>query len=178
MTRLEGKRIAILVDDLYEEMEAWYPVHRLREEGAEVVIAGPEADKDYRGLHTYVIHSDVAIRDLDIDDLDGVVIPGGYAPDTLRTMPEVLELVRAAVQAEKAVAAICHAIWVLASADVIRERRITSLDRVRDDAINAGGIWSDEPAVADGMLVTSRTPADLPAFMIGILRALEQRVAA
>ncbi len=169
---LTGKRIAVLVENNYQEMEAWYPVYRFREAGAEVVVAGKEAGKTYTSKLGYPITAERAIESLRAQELDAVVIPGGYAPDQLRTNPDVLKLVREMDAAGKPVAAICHAGWVLCSAGVLRGRRATSYHTIRDDMVNAGAQWVDQEVVVDGNLITSRQPADLPAFCREIARAL------
>ncbi len=169
---LTGKRIALLVENNYQEMEAWYPVYRFREAGAEVIVAGKEAGKTYTSKLGYPITADRAIETLRADELDAVVIPGGYAPDHLRANPDVPKLVRAMDAAGKVVAAICHAGWVLCSAGILRGRRATSFHTIRDDMVNAGARWVDEEVVADGNLITSRQPSDLPAFCRQIAQAL------
>jgi protease I len=168
---LAGKHAIVLVEDLYEELEAWCPIFRLREEGVRVTIAGT-GSKSYRGLHGYPIDVDATAGELDASHLDLVVIPGGYAPDVLRKDEGVLRLIREANDQDKVIAAICHAPWVLASADVIQGRTLTSLDRIRDDVANAGAEWVDKAVVVDRNLITSRTPHDLPAFCGAIVEAL------
>lgn len=169
---LTGKRIAVLVENNYQEMEAWYPVYRFREAGAEVIVAGKEAGKTYTSKLGYPIVADRAIGSLRAAELDAVIVPGGYAPDHLRANPDVVKLVRDMDAAGKTVAAICHAGWVLCSAGILRGRRATSFHTIRDDMVNAGAGWVDQEVVVDGNLVTSRQPADLPAFCREIARIL------
>ncbi len=169
---LEGKRIAVLAENMYQEMELWYPVYRFREAGAQVTIVGPEAGKTYTSKTGYPVRSDAAARDVSAGDFDAVVVPGGYAPDYMRRSPEMVALVRDAYRGGKLVAAICHAGWMLCSADIVRGKRVTSYFSIRDDMLNAGAQWVDEEVVRDGNLITSRQPDDLPAFCRSIVEAL------
>jgi len=171
MGRLEGKRVAVLVADLYQELEFWYPYLRLREEGAEVVAVGPER-RVYKSKLGYPARATVGAEEVRVEDFDAVVIPGGYAPDHLRRKRELVEFVRKMAQAGKVVAAICHGGWMLCSARVVEGKRVTSFYAIRDDLENAGAIWVDEPVVVDGNIITSRVPDDLPAFLQAIISAL------
>jgi protease I len=168
---LSGKKVAILVEDLYEDMELWYPAFRLQEEGAEVVLAGTGA-KEYKGKHNYPAHVEADISNLSAEDFDAVIIPGGYAPDKLRRHAAVLSLVRDAFHRGTVVAAICHAAWVLISAEVVRGKRATCYYSIKDDLKNAGAQYVDAEVVQDGNLITSRQPSDLPAFCREIIAAL------
>lgn len=170
---LDGKRFAVLVEDQYEDQELWYPVQRLREAGAAVTIVGPEAGKTYTSKHGYPAQSDKAASDVTAEDFDGVIIPGGYAPDRMRRHEAMVALVRNAHQAGKIVAAICHAGWMLCSADVLQGKQATSFSAIKDDMANAGAKWVDREVVQDGNLITSRTPDDLPAFLQTIIAASE-----
>lgn len=169
--RLQGKRVAILVEDVYEDPELWYPYYRLQEEGAEVRLVGPEV-KTYESKHGYPAKADVAARDVTAADFDAVVVPGGFAPDRLRRYAEVLSLVRDVFAKGGVVAAICHAGWVPISAGILRGKRATCVAAIKDDMINAGVLYFDLPVVVDANLVTSRTPADLPAFMPAVIAAI------
>ena len=171
---LEGKSVAVLVEDIYEDLELWYPVYRLREAGAEVVLVGPESGKTYTSKHGYPAPADRAAGDVSAAEYDAVIIPGGYAPDRMRRHPAMVKLVADAVRDDKTVAAICHGGWMLCSADALRGRRVTSFVAIRDDMVHAGAEWVDEQVVCDGNLITSRTPADLPAFLRSILASLAQ----
>lgn len=162
---MKGKTIIVLTHDIFEDLELWYPVHRLREEGARVLLAGPEKDTVYKGKHGVPAKSDIAIRDIDPSGVDGLVIPGGYAPDKLRRLNEVLSLVKNVDEKEKPIAMICHAGWVPISAKIVDGRKLTSVSAIKDDLVNAGAEWVDEAVVTDGNLVSSRTPADLPVYM-------------
>jgi protease I len=170
---LDGKRFAVLVEDQYEDQELWYPVQRLREAGATVTIVGPEAGKTYGSKHGYPATSDKAASEVAADDFDGVIIPGGYAPDRMRRSEAMIALVRSAFQAEKIVAAICHAGWMLCSAGVLQGKQATSFSAIRDDMVNAGANWVDREVVQDSNLITSRTPDDLPAFLQAIIASCE-----
>jgi protease I len=171
---LERKRFAVLVEDQYEDQELWYPVQRLREARAAVTIVGPEAGKTYSSKHGYPAKSDKAASQVAAEDFDGVVIPGGYAPDRMRRHEAMIALVRQAFAQGKIVAAICHAGWMLCSAGVLKNKTATSFSAIKDDMVNAGANWVDREVVRDGNLITSRTPDDLPVFLRTIITACEQ----
>lgn len=169
---LKGKRIAVLVENLYQEMELWVPVYRFREEGAEVALVGPQAGEVYKSKNGYPARADLAAEAVSPADFDAVVIPGGYAPDLMRRNQAMVDLVRGMNEQGKVVAAICHAGWMLVSSGVARGRRLTSFWSIKDDLAAAGAQWVDEPVVVDGNLITSRIPDDLPAFNRAILERL------
>ena len=169
--RLQGKRVAILVEDLYQDQEVWYPYFRLKEAGVEVTVVGTKK-LEFTSKHGYPIRADVTIDKVSADQFDGVVVPGGYAPDILRRFAEVNRFVSAMDRQGKLIAAICHAGWVLVSADVLRGKTATGFFAIKDDLVNAGATYVDREVVRDGNLVTSRTPEDLPAFMRTFLEAL------
>ncbi|MDR1650826.1 MAG: type 1 glutamine amidotransferase [Synergistaceae bacterium] len=166
-------RFLMFVDDLYEDLELWYPKLRIEEAGGEVVAAGPEAGKLYAGKHGYPCVSDAAIEDMRENLFRGLVIPGGFAPDKLRRLDRVKELTREFMASGKLVAHICHGGWIPASAGVCKGFRMTSTPGIKDDLINAGAIWVDEPVVTDRNMVSSRRPGDLPHFMRGIFEFLD-----
>jgi len=170
---LTGKRIAILAEDLYEDLELWYPYYRLVEEGAEVKIIGPEI-KNYQSKHGYPIQAEFAADKVKADDFDGVVVPGGFAPDRLRRYPAVLNLVRGVFRKGGVVASICHGAWVLISAGIMKGKQATCVSAIKDDLINAGATYLDQEVIVDGNLVTSRTPQDLPAYLPAIITALKK----
>jgi len=170
---LAGKRIAILAEDMYEELELWYPYYRLVEEGAEVKVIGPET-KEYQSKHGYPIQAEFAADKVKADDFDGVVVPGGFAPDRLRRYPAVLNLVRGVFKKGGVVASICHGAWVLISAGITKGKRTTCASAIKDDLINAGATYLDQEVVIDGNLVTSRTIQDLPSFLPAIITALKK----
>jgi protease I len=174
---IDGKRVAILVEDDYQMHEFWYPYYRFKEAGAEVRVVGTGRAPSYTS-HGYSVTPDLDATDARVEDFDAVVIPGGYAPDRMRRSKEMVAFVRDMDAAGKPVAAICHAGWMLVSAKIVSGRRATCFSSVRDDLEAAGALWSDEPVVVDGNLITSRMPADLPAFCRALLEALSRSPAA
>lgn len=162
--RLAGKRVIALVDEEFEDLELWYPVYRVREEGAEVHLVGAEKGKTYVGKYGVPAKADLAFDDVEAADYDGILVPGGWAPDKLRRYPKVLQLVRELDAASKPVGQICHAGWVLISAKILQGRRVTSTPGIRDDMENAGAVWLDEAVVTDGNLISARRPPDLPPY--------------
>jgi len=165
-------KVALLLETLYNEQEFWYPYYRLREAGAEVAVVAPEAGATYHSKIGMPAVSTLAATDADTSGFDGVVIPGGYAPDHMRRHPAMVALVRDIFATGKPVAAICHAGWMLVSAGVLPGRRATCYPSIKDDLINAGGVYQDAEVVVDQNLITSRKPDDLPAFMREFLNAL------
>jgi protease I len=169
---LKGKKIAILVDNVYQEMEVWYPLYRFQEAGATVVTVGAIAGHTYTSKLGYPAKTDISYDQANASDFDGVVIPGGYAPDHIRRHEKALQFVRDIDRQGKLIASICHGPWVLCSTGTLKGRRATSFFAIKDDVINAGARWEDAEVVVDGNLVTSRKPEDLPAFCresIGVL---------
>jgi protease I len=166
------KKVLILVENGYEEMELWVPYYRFLEAELDVVLVGPETGCTYTGKHGLPARADVSFVDAKLDDVRAVLIPGGWAPDRLRVHEAAVDLVRRAYDGGTVVAAICHAGSLLISADIVRGKRVTSYRSIRDDLRAAGAIWVDEPVVIDGNLITSRTPADLPKFLPAVLSAV------
>ncbi len=166
---LEGQRYLIFVEHEYEDLELWYPKLRLEEAGAQVVVAGPKLGVTYRGKHGYPCVADADIPDIKAGDFQGVVCPGGWAPDKLRRDEKVLGLVRQFTAAGKLVAAICHGGWIPISAGVYEGVRVTGSPGIKDDLVNAGAVWEDAEVVVDRQFVSSRRPSDLPAFCAAIL---------
>ena len=162
---LEGRRAAVMVGPLFEDIEALYPLYRLREAGAVVGVIGSTAGETVEGKKGQLLEVEQAADDLLADDLDLVVIAGGYGPDKLRTDEGVLRLVRELNEQDKPIAFICHAGWVPASAGIVGGRVVTSAPSIADDLRNAGAEWKDAEVVVDGNLVSSRGPDDLPAFL-------------
>jgi protease I len=169
---LHGKRVAILAENNYQELELWYPLLRMREAGAEVQVVGTGSAATYASKHGYEVTVDVEAGQVSAAEFDAVIIPGGYAPDLMRRYPDMVKLVRDVFQQGKVVAAICHAGWMLASADVVRGKKATCFFAIKDDLVNAGATYVDAEVVRDGNLITSRTPSDLPAFCRTIIEAL------
>jgi len=166
------KKIAILVQDMYNEVELWVPYYRLLEEGYDVKLVGAGTQNTYQSKVGLPVTVDVTTAQCVNEDFDGVIIPGGFAPDRIRADKDALAIVKKAAQNGKVVAAICHAGWVLASAGVVKDKKVTCFVNIKDDVINAGGQYVDQEVVVDGNLITSRTPADLPAFCREIVKAL------
>lgn len=191
MQQLKGKTIVILAANEFEDIELFYPLLRLSEEGAAIVVGTVSLGTHPRpyvpgkpitgrfGLtipapwlregNRYVCRPVAEVR---LADVDAVVIPGGFCPDSLRRDPDAVALVRDAARAGKPVAAICHGSWLMSSAGVLRGRRATSVSAIKDDVVNAGAEWVDEPVVVDGPVITSRTPDDLPQFCQAIIAAI------
>src|SRR5215210_1208010 len=168
---LQGKTVLFFAGPLYEDLELWYPKIRLEEEGASTVVAGT-GEKTYQGKRGYPLTVDTSVEEISAGEFDGLVIPGGYAPDIMRRSPRLLQLTREIYQAGKPVAFICHAGWVPISAGIVKGKRGTSVGAIRDDLVNAGMLWEDSPVVVDRNLISSRTPADLPQFMRALIGAL------
>jgi protease I len=168
---LDGKTVLFFAGPLYEDLELWYPKIRLEEEGARTLVAGT-GEKTYQGKRGYPLTVDTSVDEITSDRFDGLVIPGGYAPDIMRRSKKLLQLTREIYDADKPVAFICHAGWVPISAGIVRGKRGTSVGAIKDDLVNAGMLWEDSPVVVDGNLISSRTPADLPQFMRALIRAL------
>ena len=166
------KNVLILAEDNFRDEELFYPLYRMREEGFNVVVAARQSQ--VKGKFGMPVKADKNLSDCRAEDFDAVIIPGGYAPDKLRMYEEVLDLVKRMDESGKVVAAICHAGWVIASAGIIKGRKVTSYVAIKDDMTNAGAEWNDSEVVVDGNLITSRTPEDLPAFCREIIGKLRQ----
>ena len=170
---LKEKKVIILIENMYNEFEYWYPYYRLKEAGAQVITAG-SGSKEYTSKAGLPAKADIDATDISAAEFDGMVIPGGYAPDIMRRHASMVKLVKDADDQGKAIAAICHAGWMLASAEIVKSRRVTSFFAIKDDLIHAGAIWVDEEVVVDGNLITSRKPDDLPAFMKAFISVLKK----
>jgi protease I len=173
--QLKNSRVAILVDQQYQEMEVWYPLYRLREAGAGVVTVGAAGGAVYPSKLGYPCAADISWEEAHAVDFDGVIVPGGFAPDFIRRHVAAITFVRELNAQAKLVAAICHGPWVLCSADVLRGKRATSFFAIQDDVANAGALWEDSEVVRDGNLVTARKPDDLPAFCLACIEVLAEQ---
>lgn len=169
---LDGRKVAILAEDVYEDPELWYPYYRLQEAGAEVTVVGSGRKEVFESKHGFPVKADVSIHDARAADFDAVVIPGGYSPDQMRRVPAMVQFVRDIHDAGKPVAAICHAGWMLVSAGVLKGRRATCFISIKDDMVAAGAEYVDASVVVDQNLITSRFPADLPDFLRALIEAL------
>ena len=172
--KLAGKKIAIMLDQQYQELEVWYPYYRLREAGADVTLVAPEAGRTYPSKLGYPCVSDVAAGSVAGGDFDAVVVPGGWCPDFMRRSDTMIRFIQQCAEAGIVLAAICHGGWMLCCTDALRGRRATSFVAIRHDMINAGADWVDEECVVDGKVITARKPDDLPAFCAAIIKALGQ----
>jgi deglycase len=170
---LEGKKVVIPVEDMFNTLEFWYPYYRLKEAGCQVVVMGSGSAKTYAGKPGTDVTVDVDADQVSAAEFDGMVIPGGYAPDKMRRFPNMVALVKDLHEAGKVVAAICHAGWMLASAEILAGKTVTSVSAIKDDLVHAGASWVDQEVVIDGNLITSRTPDDLPVFMRAIIHAMK-----
>jgi protease I len=169
---LTGKRIAILIEDMYNEQEFWYPYFRMKEAGAKVTIVGTGA-KEYRSKIGMPAPGGVAAESVNASEFDAVIVPGGFAPDRMRRNTAMLNLVRDCFTQRKIVAAICHAGWVLVSAGILKGKKATCVPSIKDDVVNAGATYLDQEVVKDGNLITSRTPDDLPASCREIIASIK-----
>jgi protease I len=170
---LKGNRVAVLIEQQYQEMEVWYPVYRLREAGCQVTLIGPEAGATYPSKLGYPAKSDKAAKDVSAADFDGIVLPGGFAPDFIRRHEAMIKLVRDMAEQGKVLAAICHGPWVLCSTTALRGKKATCFFAIKDDVINAGAKYVDQEVVVDGNVITSRKPDDLPAFVVAMMQGLK-----
>jgi protease I len=168
------KNVAVLIEDHYEDLEAWYPYLRLKEEGMQTVFVGPGRQKEYHSKHNYTAKEEMSISDAEVSEFDAVIIPGGYAPDMMRRDMRINDFVKNMFDAGKLVAAICHAAWVPISADIVKGKNMTCFFSIKDDCINAGAKYTDKEVVVDGNFITSRKPDDLPAFCREIIKFLRK----
>lgn len=164
--------ILIFVDDLYEDLELWFPKIRMEEAGFKTIIAGPTEKGSHLGKHGYPCKVDLSYEMVKPMEMDALIIPGGYAPDRIRRSSKALSIVKEMHEKKKPIAFICHAGWVPISANILRGRNVTGFIAIKDDLVNAGAKYSDEPVVVDENLISSRTPKDLPQFCSAILKCL------
>jgi protease I len=173
---LSGKRVVVFIDNSYQELEVWYPYLRFREAGINVVFAAADSGETYSSKYGYPAKADKSYDELSVSDYDGVVVPGGFAPDRIRRHSKANLFVKHMDDAGKLVASICHGGWVLCSAHgLLKGRRATSFFAIKDDVVHAGANWEDAEVVVDKNLVTSRKPEDLPAFCRACLQVLSER---
>ena len=168
----KGKTVLILVENMYEDIELWYPYYRLIEEGAKVLLVGPEKT-DFKGKYGYPATADLAAKDVKVENVDAILIPGGFAPDYLRRYESIVNLVKSVFAKGKVIAAICHGPSVLVNAEVLKGKKATCFLAIKADIINAGATFLDQEVVQDSNLITSRKPADLPAYCKTIISALQ-----
>src|SRR3989304_5471592 len=167
---MTAKKVAIMVDEMYQALEVWYPYYRLREAGLKVDFVAVEAEKEYHSKEGYPCISNIATKDTDINDYDCMIVPGGFAADYMRRSPDVIKFANDMVNAGKVIAAICHGGWLLCSTKVYKGKKATCFMAIKDDIKNAGAEYVDAECVVDGNLITSRKPDDLPAFCTAILK--------
>lgn len=172
---LKQCKILMIATDLYEDLELHYPKLRMIEAGAEVVVATPKKEHEYKGAHGYPLKGDMTIQDVNPEGFSALIIPGGYSPDALRMNPKVQEIVRHFHEQEKVIAFICHAGWIPLSAGVLKGVRCTSYHTIKDDLINGGAKWEEAQVVIDRHFISSRFPADLPYFCPAIVEQLEKK---
>jgi protease I len=172
MMRLKGKKIAILVEQAYQELEVWYPYYRFIEEGALVHLVGPQKGATYPSKLGYPAVADQAVGDVRASDYQAIIIPGGFAPDFMRRTQGMIDFAQQAVDAGIVVAAICHGAWLLCSTSGLRGKKATCFMAIRHDVANAGATYLDSQCIVDGNLITSRKPDDLPAFCKAIIEKL------
>ncbi|MHB2148553.1 type 1 glutamine amidotransferase domain-containing protein [Calditrichota bacterium LG25] len=166
---IKDKRILFFVEDLYEDLELWYPKLRLLEAGAKVLVAGPKKGKIYRGKNGYPCQAEAAIDEISFEDFDGLILSGGFAPDRLRRMDKVKHITAEIHQRGKLIAHICHGGWIAISAGIVKGFTCTSTPGIKDDLENAGAKWVDQPVVVDRNMISSRRPDDLPQFCKAII---------
>ena len=170
---MPAKKVAIMVDQMYQVLEVWYPYYRLKEAGCEVYFVAAEAEKQYHSKEGYPCVSDVAAGRASAGDFDCMIVPGGFAPDFMRRSPDVIRFANDMVNAGRTIAAICHGGWLLCSTNIYKGRRATCFMAIKDDIVNAGAEYIDAECVVDGNLITSRKPDDLPAFCPASVDALK-----
>ena len=168
-----GKKIAIFLENFFEDTEFWYPYYRMKEEDAEVTVVAPKKEL-YKGKNGTTAKADKSIDDVTPNSFDALIIPGGYSPDRMRRSEKMVEFVKSMDKKNKLVAAICHAGWMLASAGIVKDKKLTSFFSIKIDMQNAGAKWIDKDVVADGNLITSRYPNGLPVFCKTIIQWLNK----
>ena len=173
---LKGKRILALVEDTFHEIGYWYPYLRFKEAGAEVIVAGPEAGTEYLGINESkpAVEAEISVRDVNVDEFDAVVIPGGWAPKRLRENPEVTELIKKFHDADKVIGSVCHAGWVMASAGVVEGKRITGDNDIKEDVEKAGGVLTGTRSEVDGKIVSCVNWTAMPEFFQDMMEVMSK----
>ena len=169
---MAAKKVAIMVNQMYQVLEVWYPYYRLAEAGLEVDFVAAESKKEYHSKEGYPCVSDIAAGEARADDYDCMIVPGGFAADFMRRNADIIKFANDMVDAGKIIAAICHGGWLLCSTNIYRGKKATCFMAIKDDIKNAGAEYADADCIVDGNLITSRKPDDLPAFCTAILKAL------
>lgn len=172
--QLDERNVICLVDHDFEDLELYYPILRLQEEGANVEVVGPQEHETYQGKKGLSVRADKGYAQVDAEQYDALFIPGGWAPDKLRRSEHVLSIVRKLDEMNKPIGQICHAGWVLASAGILEGRRVTSTPGIKDDMTNAGAEWIDESSVVDRNLISARRPYDLPDMMPSMIKVMTE----
>lgn len=172
---LKNKKILTIVSNDFDDLELWYPIIRLREAGATVLVAGEISNHLFKGKYGLTIKSDISFDEIVFSDYDALLVPGGWAPDYLRRIPQILEFVRYLNDNKKIIGQICHAGWVLASANILKGVNVTSTPGIKDDLTNAGAIWHDVPAIRDKNIISARRPPDLHIYLPLIIEALSEK---
>ena len=171
---MASKKVAIMVDEMYQVLEVWYPYYRFIEAGLEVNFIAAEANKGYHSKEGYPCISQIAAVKADADEYDCMVVPGGFAPDFMRRNDDVIKFANEMVDGGKVIAAICHGGWLLCSTKAFKGKKATCFMAIKDDVKNAGAEYVDAECIVDGNLITSRKPDDLPAFCTAVLNALKK----
>ncbi len=172
---LKDIKVLTIVSNDFDDLEFYYPLLRLKEAGANVIVAGENAETTYKGKYGLSVISDYSFDEIDITTFDGIIIPGGWAPDYLRRFESVLNFVRYLDAHKKVIGVICHAGWVLSSAGILNDVKMTSTPGIKDDLINAGANWVNEPVVCDGNIISARRPPDLPLYLPELIKALKDK---
>ncbi len=167
-----SKKIAIMAENMYEDLELWYPYYRFKEAGYDTVIVGSGSSGEFTSKHGYPVKPHTTADQISADDFDAIIVPGGFSPDYMRRSESMVKFAKDMNDQGKICAAICHGLWLLISAGAVGGKKATSFFSIKDDMINAGANWVDEEVVIDGNLISSRKPDDLPAFCRAILAKL------
>jgi len=169
-------KVLMLIEDLFDDKEALYPYYRMKEESYKVTTIGPVAGKEYQGKYGITLKADLSAKEVELNDVSALIIPGGYAPDKMRKNKDMVDVVRKIYQQGRVVAAICHGPWMLVEADAIKDKKVTGASSISTDLKNAGGSFVDCEVVISGNIITSRGPDDLPVFCKSIIGLISQKV--